>query len=215
MPDRARPPPPRERPPQHPRGAQRWKGRRTFFRLLCLASPLGAPPSVLGGAPAAAAAPGGAAGGGGDGKPPGIGPEVPWNTRVKKSCRSAAELGLPLEALLLAGRRRLGGLLGGANSPQPPQTPHSTPPAAARPRLHSLLPPVPVPPPALTSAARPRRRSAPRRRCGRGRGGCRGRSPRAGSRPTLRGDTRRHRGLALTPPQGAGERGRRHPPVMS
>lgn len=201
-------------PPQHPRGAQRWKGRRTFFRLLCLASPLGAPPSVLGGAPAAAAAPGGAAGGGGDGKPPGIGPEVPWNTRVKKSCRSAAELGLPLEALLLTGRQRLGGLLGGAKRPQPPQVPPLHPPAAARARCLPLLPPVPILPPALTSAAHPRRRSVPRRRCGRGRGGCRGRSPRAGSRPTLRGDTRRHWGLALTPPRGRGM-WRRHPPVMS
>lgn len=76
---------------------QRWKGRRTFFRLLGFASPLGAAPSVFGGV---AAAPGG---GGWDGlkKPPlDIGPGLPWKMRLKKSCRSAAEAGLPFEEAL-------------------------------------------------------------------------------------------------------------------
>lgn len=179
--------------------AQRWKGRRTFFLLLCLVSLLGAAPSVL---VVPAVAPWGAVGAGGGGKPPGTCPEVPWNTRVKKSCRSAAELGLPLEVLLLVGSRA-GWESGGPNA--------APVPAHRAPRF-AQPPGFPVPLPALTSAARPRQNSAPRRRCGRGHGGCQGRSPRADSQPTLWGDMRRHGGLALTllMPRDA-----MRPPVMS
>jgi len=98
--------------------AQRWSGRRAFFRRLGFASGRGAAPSALGAPPGAVVG----AEGGGQG-PPSHGPVLPWKTRAKKSCRSAAEPGLPLAALL-GGE----GVSGGPSELRAPREGLGTPP---------------------------------------------------------------------------------------